>query len=254
MDICGQCADYDAIRKICNFYEVPLIEDAAEALGATYRGRPAGAFGEIGCFSFNGNKIITTSGGGMVVTSRRDWAERVRRLASQARDPAPHYEHSEVGFNYRLSNLLAAIGRAQLEVLEDYVDRRRANFRFYEQALGDLPGISFMPEHPEGRSTRWLSCMIVDPRRFGATSDDIRMELERKNIESRPIWKPMHLQPAYRNYRVCGGEVSEELFENGLCLPSGSNLSQEDLARVVAAIHEVNRPYSMRAPLQEIIT
>ncbi len=239
VDVFGQCADYEPIRELCRFYEVPLIEDAAEALGATYRGQAAGTLGEIGCFSFNGNKIITTSGGGMLVTKRRDWAERARLLATQARDPVPHYEHSQLGYNYRMSNLLAAVGRGQLRVLDERVEKRRANFRFYQQALGGLPGIAFMPEHPAGQSTRWLTCITVDPEQFGATCDNIRLALERENIESRPAWKPMHLQPLFTGCRVSGGKVAEQLFRDGLCLPSGSNLSEGDLTRIVEVIHSV---------------
>ena len=239
VDILGQCADYDAIRDLCQHYKVPLIEDAAEALGATYKGKAAGGFGDIGCFSFNGNKIITTSSGGMLVTERKEWADRARFLATQARDPFPHYEHSEIGFNYRMSNLLAAVGRGQLRVLDERVQRRRANYRFYQQAIGSLPGIALIPEHPAGRSTRWLSCITVDPGQFGATREDIRLALEQENIESRPVWKPMHIQPAYSDCRVCGGAVAEELFENGLCLPSGSSLSASDLERIVGVIHSL---------------
>lgn len=239
VDILGQCADYDAIRDLCQHYEVPLIEDAAEALGATYKGKAAGGFGDIGCFSFNGNKIITTSSGGMLVTERKEWADRARFLATQARDPFPHYEHSEIGFNYRMSNLLAAVGRGQLRVLDERVQQRRANYRFYQQAIGSLPGIAMTPEHPAGRSTHWLSCITVDPAQFGATREDIRLALERDNIESRPVWKPMHLQPAYADCRACGGAIAEELFENGLCLPSGSSLRASDLSRIVEVIHSV---------------
>jgi dTDP-4-amino-4,6-dideoxygalactose transaminase len=247
VDIIGQCADYEPIQKTCRFYDVPLIEDAAEALGATYRGRPAGTFGEIGCFSFNGNKIITTSGGGMLVTDREDIAQKAKFLASQARDPAPHYEHSELGYNYRLSNLLAAVGRGQLRALEDRVDRRRANFEFYREALEDVEGIEFMPESPLGRPTRWLTCILVDPVEFGATSENVRERLEQDNIESRPLWKPLHMQPLYAGCRIRGGAVSEGLFRHGLCLPSGSNLTEDDLTRVVAIICSMHREAKRRA-------
>jgi dTDP-4-amino-4,6-dideoxygalactose transaminase len=236
VDVLGQCADYEPIVKTCRFYGVPLIEDAAEALGAAYGGRPAGTFGEIGCFSFNGNKIITTSGGGMLVTERREIAERARYLATQARDPAPHYEHSETGYNYRLSNLLAAVGRGQLRLLDQRVEKRRENFRFYRDALSDLPGLDFMPEPAQGRATRWLTCVTVDPAKFGATREDLRLALAEENIESRPLWKPMHLQPSFAGARVRGGEVSQQLFQTGLCLPSGSNLSQDDLQRIVQIV------------------
>ena len=239
VDLFGQCADYQPIRELCRSYETPLIEDAAEALGATYCGQAAGTFGQIGCFSFNGNKIITTSGGGMLVTECRALADRARSLASQARHSCPEYEHLETGYNYRMSNLLAAVGRGQLRVLDERVRRRRANFGYYQQVLGDLPGIAFMPEHPQGRSTRWLTCITVDPQRFGATREDVRLALEKENIESRPVWKPMHLQPPYAGCRVRGGPVAEGLFRQGLCLPSGSNLSEGDLARVVDIIRAV---------------
>jgi pyridoxal phosphate-dependent aminotransferase EpsN len=241
VDVFGQCADYEVIERICDAADVPLIEDAAEALGATYRGRAAGTFGRIGCFSFNGNKIITTSGGGMLVTEHGDLARRARHLATQARDPAPHYEHSEVGYNYRMSNLLAAVGRGQLRGLPEKVERRRANFDFYRESLGNLPGIEFMPEHPTGRSTRWLTCLTIDPDRFGATREDVRLALEAENIESRPVWKPMHLQPAFRGFRAVGGAVSEALFRDGLCLPSGSNLAPADLHRVANVVRSVCR-------------
>ncbi len=236
VDALGQCADYQPIRALCHWYQIPLIEDAAEALGATYRGRPAGTLGQIGCFSFNGNKIITASAGGMLVTASRARAERARFLATQARSPLPHYEHVEIGYNYRLSNLLAAVGRGQLGVLDQRVRQRRRNFRFYRRMLGDLPGIVFMPEMPRGRSTRWLTCLTVDPEQFGATREDLRLALERENIESRPIWKPMHLQPVFAGCRHRGGEVAGRLFEQGLCLPSGSNLGAKDLARIVRTI------------------
>jgi pyridoxal phosphate-dependent aminotransferase EpsN len=239
VDVLGQCADFAPIQKLCRFYEIPLIEDAAEALGATYEGRLAGTFGKIGCFSFNGNKIITTSGGGMLITEHKDMADRARFLAYQARDPAPHYEHSEIGYNYRMSNLLAAVGRGQLRVLDGRIERRRANFRFYKKALGDLPGIEFMPEHKSGRSTRWLTCILVDPAKFGATREDVRLALEQENIESRPVWKPMHLQPAHSGHRVRGGAVSEAIFRDGLCLPSGSNLIPDDLNRVADIVRSV---------------
>jgi len=244
VDLYGQCADYAPIREICANYNVPIIEDAAEALGATYDGRAAGTFGTIGCFSFNGNKIITTSGGGMIVSERQDLIERARFFSTQARDPAPHYEHSQIGYNYRMSNLLAAVGRGQLRVLDDRVKRRRENFKFYREALGDLPGITFMPEHARGYSTRWLTCLTVDPEQFGATREDIRVTLEAENVESRPTWKPMHLQPVFSGCRVRGGVVSEHIFQHGLCLPSGSNLSDQDRCRVVDLVRSVADAFS----------
>ncbi|MGQ9574467.1 MAG: DegT/DnrJ/EryC1/StrS family aminotransferase [Thermoguttaceae bacterium] len=242
VDLYGQCADYEPILKTCRRWGIPLIEDAAEALGAAYQGRPAGTFGAAGCFSFNGNKIITASGGGMLVTSDPAISGQARLLATQARDPAPHYEHSQIGYNYRMSNLLAAVARGQLRVLPARVRKRRSNFSFYCRALADLPGIQFMPEHPRGRSTRWLTCLTVDPAAFGATRDDILAALAADQIESRPVWKPMHLQPVFSGCRVRGGGVAEDLFRRGLCLPSGSNLTAADLRRIVRIIRSVARP------------
>jgi dTDP-4-amino-4,6-dideoxygalactose transaminase len=241
VDIYGQCADYDRVEDICRSYGVPLVEDAAEALGATYKGKAAGLFGAFGCFSFNGNKIITTSAGGMLVCPDADLARRARYLASQACGPGPHYEHCEVGYNYRMSNLLAAVGRGQLAVLDERIRQRRANYEFYADALSHLPGISFMPEPTESFSTKWLTCILVDPCQFGGTREDIRLALERNNIESRPIWKPMHMQMAFSDCRMAGGAVSGYLFANGLCLPSGSNMSDRDRSRVAETVRSVHR-------------
>ena len=229
----GQSANLAPIMAACQEYGVPLIEDAAEALGATYRGQAPGIFGKAGIFSFNGNKIITTSGGGMLVSDDKAFIDRARKLATQARDPAPHYQHSEIGYNYRLSNLLAGIGRAQLAVLADRVRARRANFDYYYQALSPLPGLQFMPEAAWGRHNRWLTVLTIDPARFGADREAVRLALEAENIEARPVWKPMHLQPVFADYAAVGGRVAEALFRDGLCLPSGSNLTPPDLARVV---------------------
>lgn len=236
----GQPADLDPILEVCRQYEVPVIEDAAEALGARYGDRPPGALGKAGIFSFNGNKIITTSGGGMLVTDDGELAEHALKLATQARDPAPHYQHSEVGYNYRMSNLLAAVGRGQLRVLEDRVEARRANFERYRELLGDLAGLTFQPEAPWGRHTRWLTCVLVEPGAFGATREDIRLALEEENIEARPLWKPMHLQPLYRDCEMVGGAVAEDLFERGLCLPSGSSLRPDQLERVAGLVRRVS--------------
>jgi len=241
VDLYGQCANYERIEAICAKYEIPLIEDAAEALGATYKGRQAGSFGKAGIFSFNGNKIITTSGGGMLVSNDEGLIQHARKLATQARDPAPHYEHSEIGYNYRMSNILAAIGRGQLRVLEERVRRKREIFEYYQKALGDLPGISFMPEAPWGRSNRWLTVITIDPKEAGVSREDVRLALEKENIESRPVWKPMHLQPVFRGCEVYGGKVAEELFEKGLCLPSGTAMTESDLERVVEVIRKVWR-------------
>lgn len=232
----GQCADLDPILETCREYKVPVIEDAAEALGATYKGRHAGTLAEMGFCSFNGNKIITTSGGGMLVTKEAEAAEEAKYLAGQARDPAPHYQHSSIGYNYRLSNILAALGLGQLRVLEERVAARRANFDFYEQALKDLPGVMFMPEASYGRATRWLTCLTIDESVSGVSAEQIRQALEERNIESRPVWKPMHLQPVYKDCEIFGGTVSEDLFLCGLCLPSGSALSENERAEVAEAV------------------
>lgn len=240
VDLYGQCADYDRILAVCREYDVPLIEDAAEALGATYRDKPAGSFGCMGCFSFNGNKIITTSGGGMLVSERKEWVDRARFLSTQARDPAPHYQHSQIGYNYRMSNLLAAVGRGQLRVLDERVEQRRAHYQFYRESLAELPGIELMPVFPAGRPTCWLTCITVDPNRFGATHEAIRLALEEQNIESRPVWKPMHLQPVFSGCRMRGGKVAADLFQRGLCLPSGSNLAPDDRLRVVETIRRLH--------------
>jgi dTDP-4-amino-4,6-dideoxygalactose transaminase len=235
----GQSADIDPILAACDRYGVPLVEDAAEALGATYKGRHPGTFGKAGIYSFNGNKIITTSGGGMLVSEDAELISQARFLATQARDPAPHYQHSQIGYNYRLSNVLAGIGRGQLRVLEARVAARRRNFAIYHQALGDLPGIEFMPEASFGIPTHWLTCLTIDPAKFGIDREQVRLALAAQNIETRPVWKPLHLQPVFADCECIGGKVAEDLFRDGLCLPSGSNLSDADLQRVIAAIREV---------------
>ena len=232
----GQPADLDPILEACRRHDVPLSEDAAEALGARYKGASPGSLGRLGIFSFNGNKIITTSGGGMLVSDDPGLVQQARFMSTQSRDAAPHYEHSRLGYNYRMSNVLAAIGRSQMRVLADRVRRRRALFEQYRDALKDVPGISWMPEAPTGESTRWLSVALIDPERFGATPEDVRRELEARDIESRPVWKPLHLQPLYRGCRTVGGTVSERLFGAGLCLPSGSQMTPADLQRVVEGI------------------
>ena len=241
VDIYGQCANYDAILDACGVYGVPVIEDAAEALGATYHGKPAGSFGAIGVLSFNGNKIITTSGGGALVSNDAALVERARHLASQARQPVAHYEHEEVGYNYRLSNLLAAIGRAQLARLDGFVERRREINRRYRAALEGIDGVSFLPEAPDGRSTCWLTCVLLDEQHLGVGPARVREHLETHNIEARPVWKPMHLQPVNRGCRVIGGAVAEDLFQRGLCLPSGSVLSNEGQQRVIDAFLQTPR-------------
>lgn len=237
----GQSADLDPIAAACANYEIPLIEDAAEALGSTYKGRSPGTVGLAGVYSFNGNKIITTSGGGMLVSASEVLVQHARKLATQARDPAPHYEHSEIGYNYRMSNILAGIGRAQLRVLHDRVQARRRNFEYYRRALADLAGLSFQPEAPWGQHTRWLTCVLIEPDEFGVDRETVRQALELENIESRPVWKPMHMQPVFRDCPRIRGEVAESLFRHGLCLPSGSNLTESDLCRVVDAIRRCAR-------------
>jgi dTDP-4-amino-4,6-dideoxygalactose transaminase len=236
VDLYGQCADYDPILTVCRELDVPVLEDAAEALGATYRGHSAGCFGKAGVFSFNGNKIVTTSGGGMLVTGSGEIAARARHLATQARQPVAHYEHEEIGFNYRLSNLLAALGRAQLSGLDARIERRRQINRRYFEALSDLPGIQFMPRAGYGEPNYWLTCLTIDPDLFGSDREAIRLALEEEDIESRPTWKPLHMQPVFSGEQVVGGSVSESVFERGLCLPSGSSLSDHDLDRIVAVI------------------
>lgn len=238
----GQSADIGGLMDVCERYGVVFIEDAAEALGATYRDRTPGTFGKAGVFSFNGNKIITTSGGGMLVTEDGALASHARKLATQAREPVPHYEHTEIGYNYRLSNILAGVGRGQLRVLEDRVRARRRIFERYRERLGDLPGVTFMPEAPWGRHTRWLTCLLVDPAAFGADREAVRLALAEENIEARPLWKPMHLQPVYAHLDVAGGAVSESLFAHGLCLPSGSSLSKAEQDRVCEVVRRCVAP------------
>lgn len=232
----GQVADVGAILAICQEYGVPLIEDAAEALGARYGDRAPGTFGIAGAFSFNGNKIITTSGGGMLVTPDGELAARARKLATQAREPVPHYLHLEVGYNYRLSNLLAAVGRGQLRVLEDRVRARRRNFERYRELLDGVPGLEFQPEAPWGYHTRWLTCVLVDPDAFGIDREALRLALDAAGIESRPLWMPMHMQPVFAGCECVGGDVSADLFRRGLCLPSSSMLTDAELERVADAI------------------
>jgi dTDP-4-amino-4,6-dideoxygalactose transaminase len=232
----GQSADIHPILAACNKYQIPLIEDAAEALGATYKGTTPGTHSQYGFYSFNGNKIITTSGGGMLVSPDPKIIAQAKFLSTQARDPAPHYQHTQVGYNYRLSNVCAAIGRGQLQVLADRVQQRRHNYTYYHQHLSHLPGLEFMPEADYGTSTRWLTCLTIDPAKFGCDRETIRTTLATQNIETRPVWKPMHLQPIFQDCTSIGGEVATDLFDRGLCLPSGSNLTDGELDRVITAI------------------
>ncbi|MEL6787435.1 MAG: aminotransferase class I/II-fold pyridoxal phosphate-dependent enzyme [Cyanobacteria bacterium J06607_15] len=235
----GQSADLEPIAQVCDRYGVALIEDAAEALGASYKNTSPGTWGMAGIFSFNGNKIITTSGGGMLVSPDPELINQAKFLATQARDPQPHYEHSEIGFNYRLSNICAGIGRGQLLVLADRVAARRRNFAYYQDSLGDLPGVEFMPEASFGTCTRWLSCLTFDPQLGGIEREEIRLKLLEQQIETRPVWKPMHLQPVFCDRECFNNGVAEDLFAQGLCLPSGSNLTDQDLERVVTEIRRL---------------
>ncbi len=239
VDLFGQSADYDRLQSICDRYEVNVVEDAAEALGATYKGSAVGSLGRFGTFSFNANKIVSASQGGMLVSNDSTAIEAAGFLASQAKDPAAHYQHSTAGYNYTMSSVLAAVGRAQLKVLPDRIESRRNNFIRYREQLGHLPGIGFMPEASYGRSTRWLTCITVDPQLAGTTREKIRVALDLAGIESRPIWKPLHLQPVFEHCPRRGGRVSEGIFERGLCLPSGSNLTHQDIDRVCQAVCDV---------------
>jgi len=239
-DLYGQSADYSAIYEICQRYNVPIIEDAAESLGAVYKNQKCGTFGEMGIISFNGNKIITTSGGGMLVSNNKNYIDKARFLATQAREKEIHYEHKELGYNYRMSNILAALGRGQLKVLKERVRRKREIFKNYETELSSIKGVKFMPEAEFGKCTRWLTTLTIDPQKNDIKISALIDELENNNIESRPIWKPMHLQPLYRNndyYTLKENKsVSKDLFYNGICLPSGSNLSLEEQERVISII------------------
>jgi pyridoxal phosphate-dependent aminotransferase EpsN len=241
VDLYGQCCDYDALREVCERHDIVLVQDAAESLGSTYRGAPAGGQGAIAAFSFNGNKIITTSGGGMLVSGRADWIDHARKLSTQAREPAAHYEHREVGFNYRMSNLLAALGIGQLESLAERVATRRRLRDRYRELLDGVPGITFMPEAPYGTTNAWLTCIVVDPEAFGADREEIRLALEDEDIEARPLWKPMHLQPIFASHVAFGGDVSARLFERGLCLPTGTALTVNQQDRVAATILSTRR-------------
>lgn len=229
----GLSANLDEIVALCKKYNVVLIEDAAESLGTYYKGKHTGTFGDYGVFSFNGNKIITTSGGGMLVSNDEKKIEKVRFWATQSRDPARHYEHSELGFNYRLSNVLAGIGRGQLKVLDKRVKKKKEIYEFYKQELSEIDDISFMPENEWDSPNYWLSCITVKGK---IRPTEIIEALEKENIEARPLWKPMHLQPFFKDYDYIGTNVSEKLFEKGLCLPSDTKMTEEDLERVVEEI------------------
>ena len=238
VDLYGACSDYDTILAICAEHDVPVVEDAAEALGATYRGRPAGSFGAAGVLSFNGNKIITTSSGGALLCHDSASAERARYLATQARQPAAHYEHTEIGFNYRLSNLLAAFGRGQLATLDQRITRRRDINAHYREALADLPGVAFPHHNPAGTTNAWLTCITLQPGIAPLTPEELRLALEEHNIETRPLWKPMHAQPIYRHNPARLDGTADHLHATGLCLPSGSNMTNPDHERVITALRE----------------
>ncbi len=233
----GMPADLDQIMAIANEYDIPVVEDAAESLGSTYKGKACGSFGKLSILSFNGNKIITTSGGGALAGNDKEMIQRARYLASQARDPAHHYEHSTIGYNYRLSNLCAAIGRGQMEVLDERVAQRRHNFQYYQEALSDIAEVHFLPE-PEGAfSNRWLTTILVDEKLSdGISAENIRMAMDKMNIECRPLWKPMHAQLVYKDAPAFLNGVSEKLFAKGICLPSGSNLKDSELDEVISII------------------
>lgn len=233
VDLYGQCADYLRLEEVCAEYEVPLIVDAAEALGASRDGRPAGSQGLVSAVSFNGNKIITTGGGGVLASDDESLIARARHLATQAREPAAHYEHVDAGFNYRLSNLLAAIGRGQLDRLPAMMARRAAIHQRYRDALEHLPGVEFMPVPDGSEPNRWLTVIEIDPAAAGTDRESVRLALEADNIESRPAWKPMHLQPLFAGSEMIGGRVCEGVFSHGLCLPSGSSMSDGDVDRVL---------------------
>lgn len=232
----GLAADMDRIIEICREHRVPIIEDAAESLGTTYKGKHTGTFGDFGVFSFNGNKIITTSGGGMLVSENAERIAKVRFWATQSRDPAPYYQHSELGYNYRLSNITAGIGRGQLKVLNQRIAKKRYIFEYYRKALSDIDEIEFMPINAWNDPNCWLSCILLKGK---IRPEDIRLFLEAENIESRPLWKPMHLQPFYKNCDFFGNHVADKLFENGLCLPSDTKMTDEDLNRVVSTIRRL---------------
>jgi dTDP-4-amino-4,6-dideoxygalactose transaminase len=236
VDLLGGCPDYDILTAVCDDLEIPLVEDAAEALGASFRGRPAGSFGDCATFSFNGNKIITSSGGGMLVSHSGDLVRRARHLATQAREPVAHYEHLELGYNYRLSNLLAALGRGQLRGLDRRINSRRAIYERYSQAFATIDGLEMMPFGEGVTPNYWMTCIRVHAERFGANPETIRLALEGIDAESRPIWKPLHLQPLYKGATVIGGSVAETLFSEGLCLPSGTLLSTSDQDRIIETV------------------
>ena len=237
----GMPAKMDEIQQIADDYNVPIIEDAAEALGSKFRKQSCGTFGEMAALSFNGNKIITTSGGGALVSKQKQYINQARFLATQARDEAPHYQHSQIGYNYRMSNIVAGIGRGQMEVIDERVAQRRANNQRYREFFKGIDGITFQTEpNSDYFSNYWLTAMLIDPAKTGGISrEDVRLVLDAENIESRPLWKPMHLQPVYEGTKFFGVGVCEKLFEQGLCLPSGSNLTEEEFQRIFIALGNI---------------
>ncbi|WKS94930.1 DegT/DnrJ/EryC1/StrS family aminotransferase [Riemerella columbina] len=238
----GMPAQMDALKTIAETYQIPIIEDAAEALGSTYKGQKCGTFGEMGILSFNGNKIITTSGGGALVCQSQAQKDKAVFLSTQARDNAPHYQHSEIGYNYRMSNICAGIGCGQMEVLDQRVAQRRANHDFYKALFSDIEGVTVFSEpSADYFSNHWLSAILIDPEKAGFTREDLRLRFLEDNIESRPLWKPMHLQPVFANAPYYGGKVAKNLFNNGLCLPSGSNLTDQDRARIAQVVQKMPR-------------
>ncbi len=237
----GQSADMDPIMEACRRYDVPVLEDAAEAVGTLYKGRPAGTIAPVGVYSFNGNKLITTTSGGMLVSDNREWIERARYWSQQAREPRVEYHHVDVGYNYRMSNVLAGIGRGQLEVLDQRVAQRRAVAFRYRDAFAELDGLEFMPQAPFGLHTNWLSCFLVDEAKLGTSRDALIAALGAEDIESRPVWKPMHMQPLYAQAECFGGDVSADLYNRGICLPSSSSLTVEDQQRVIDALRAAVR-------------
>ena len=239
--IYGLPVDMSPVLDIAKRYNLKIIEDAAEMHGQAYRGKPCGSFGEFGVLSFNGNKIITTSGGGALVSKHKEYIDQARFLATQARDEAPHYQHSQIGYNYRMSNIVAGIGRGQMEVLDQRVSQRRANNQRYREFFKDISGVTFQTEpNTNFYSNYWLTAILIDPALTGGISREyVRLALDAENIESRPLWKPMHLQPVYQGAKFYGTGVCEHLFERGLCLPSGSNLTEEEFDRIFEALRKI---------------
>ena len=236
----GMPARMDAILATADEYDIPVLEDAAEALGSEYRGWKCGTFGEFACLSFNGNKMITTSGGGALVCRTEEEAKRTKFFATQARDKAPHYQHSHIGYNYRMSNICAGIGRGQMYVLEEHIVRRREINRLYRNLLKDFQGITFQTNpNSDFNSNYWLTCIVIDPQEAGFTREELRLKMEEENIETRPLWKPMHLQPVFADWPYYGDNTEGRLFDNGLCLPSGPTLTDEDIERVAEVIKEM---------------